>query len=137
MKIKSKSYHKSENTFRFLTFAERLANVNIDVIHRIDRTESYNEEVDTYFSEGLTKWRDLNLTEHFTTFPREVSNKSQSFNLLVFHQRSIVDSLKTHLSTKNSLACQSLLEYVPEITVCVCVYLRLQCEAEEDGTNYE
>ncbi|CAB1345772.1 unnamed protein product [Coregonus sp. 'balchen'] len=91
MKIKSKSsYHKSENTFRFLTFAERLANVNIDVIHRIDRTGSYDEEIDTYFSEGLTKWRDLNLTEHFTTFLREVSNKSQSFNLLVFHQSLVV-----------------------------------------------
>uniref|UniRef100_A0A8C7ULV4 UTP20 small subunit processome component n=1 Tax=Oncorhynchus mykiss TaxID=8022 RepID=A0A8C7ULV4_ONCMY len=116
MKIKSKSsYHKSENTFRFLTFAERLANVNIDVIHRIDRAGSYEEEVDTYFSEGLTKWRDLNLTEHFTTFLREVSNKSQSFNLLVFHQRSIVESLKTHLSTKNSLACQPLLDLVVQL----------------------
>ncbi|XP_029616907.1 small subunit processome component 20 homolog [Salmo trutta] len=116
MKIKSKSsYHKSENTFRFLTFAERLANVNIDVIHRIDRTGSYDEEVDTYFSEGLTKWRDLNLTEHFTTFLREVSNKSQSFNLLVFHQRSIVESLKTHLSTRNSLACQPLLDLVVQL----------------------
>ncbi|KAM9407228.1 small subunit processome component 20 homolog isoform 1-T1 [Salvelinus alpinus] len=116
MKIKSKSsYHKSENTFRFLTFAERLANVNIDVIHRIDRTGSYDEDVDTYFSEGLTKWRDLNLTEHFTTFLREVSNKSQSFNLLVFHQSSIVESLKTHLSTKNSLACQPLLDLVVQL----------------------
>lgn len=86
--------------FQFLTFAERLANVNIDVIHRIDRTGSYAEvcsacnlsrmtanlicdsrifmlwwlvwflmqEVETYFSEGLTKWRDLNLTEHFSTY---------------------------------------------------------------------
>uniref|UniRef100_A0A673WAK9 UTP20 small subunit processome component n=1 Tax=Salmo trutta TaxID=8032 RepID=A0A673WAK9_SALTR len=100
---------------QFLTFAERLANVNIDVIHRIDRTGSYDEEVDTYFSEGLTKWRDLNLTEHFTTFLREVSNKSQSFNLLVFHQRSIVESLKTHLSTRNSLACQPLLDLVVQL----------------------
>uniref|UniRef100_A0A3Q2Q9V5 UTP20 small subunit processome component n=1 Tax=Fundulus heteroclitus TaxID=8078 RepID=A0A3Q2Q9V5_FUNHE len=109
MKIKSKSsYHKSENTYRFLTFAERLGNVNIDVIHRIDRTGSYAEEVETYFSEGLTKWRDLNLTEHFT-FLKEVANKSQSFNMLVFHQASIVESLKTHLAVKNSLAYQPLL----------------------------
>uniref|UniRef100_A0A3B3UBG5 UTP20 small subunit processome component n=1 Tax=Poecilia latipinna TaxID=48699 RepID=A0A3B3UBG5_9TELE len=110
MKMKSKSsYHKSENTYRFLTFAERLANVNINVIHRIDRTGAYAEEVETYFSEGLTKWRDLNLTEHFATFLKEVSNKSQSFNMLVFHQKSIVESLKTHLAVKNSLAYQPLL----------------------------
>ncbi|XP_051247965.1 small subunit processome component 20 homolog isoform X2 [Dicentrarchus labrax] len=116
MKIKSKSsYHKSENTYRFLTFAERLANVNIDVIHRIDRTGSYAEEVETYFSEGLTKWRDLNLTLHFTTFLKEVSNKSQSFNMLVFHQTSIVESLKTHLAVKDSLAYQPLLDLVVQL----------------------
>ncbi|KAJ0012510.1 hypothetical protein NQD34_016844 [Periophthalmus magnuspinnatus] len=116
MKIKSKSsYHKSENTFRFLTFAERLANVNIDVIHRIDRTGCYAEEVETYFFEGLTKWRDLNLTEHFTTFLKEVTNKCQSFNLLVFHQKSIVNSLKTHLAIKNSLAFQPLLDLVVQL----------------------
>ncbi|XP_047431848.1 small subunit processome component 20 homolog isoform X2 [Mugil cephalus] len=116
MKIKSKSsYHKSENTYRFLTFAERLANVNIDVIHRIDRTGSYAEEVETYFSEGLTKWRDLNLTEHFTTFLKEVSNKSQSFNMLVFHQKSIVETLKKHLAVKNSLAYQPLLDLVVQL----------------------
>ncbi|XP_017285401.1 small subunit processome component 20 homolog isoform X2 [Kryptolebias marmoratus] len=116
MKIKCKSsYHKSENTHRFLTFAERLANVNIDVIHRVDRTGSYAEEVETYFSEGLTKWRDLNLTEHFTTFLKEVVNKSQSFNMLVFHQKSIVESLKTHLAVKDSLGLQPLLDLVVQL----------------------
>uniref|UniRef100_A0A3P8W978 UTP20 small subunit processome component n=1 Tax=Cynoglossus semilaevis TaxID=244447 RepID=A0A3P8W978_CYNSE len=109
MKLKSKSsYHKSENTYRFLTFAERLANVNIDVIHRIDRIGSFAEEVETYFFEGLTKWRDLNLTQQFT-FLKEVSNKSQSFNMLVFHQKSIVECLKTNLAVKDSLASQPLL----------------------------
>ncbi|KAM9701340.1 small subunit processome component 20 homolog, partial [Menidia menidia] len=116
MKIKSKSsYHRSENTFRFLTFSERLANVNIDVIHRIDRTGSYAEEVETYFSEGLTKWKDLNLTEHFTAFLRDVSNKSQSFHLLVFHQRAIVESLKAHLAVPGSLAYQPLLDLVVQL----------------------
>ncbi|KAL7370997.1 hypothetical protein ABVT39_016013 [Epinephelus coioides] len=116
MKIKSKSsYHKSENTYRFLTFAERLANVNIDVIHRIDRTGSYAEDVETYFCEGLTKWRDLNLTEHFTTFLKEVSNQSQSFNMLVFHQKTIVECLKKHLAVKDSLAYQPLLDLVVQL----------------------
>ncbi|KAM8908719.1 small subunit processome component 20 homolog isoform 2-T2 [Spinachia spinachia] len=116
MKIKSKSsYHKSENTYKFLTFAERLSHVKIDVIHRIDRTGSYAEEVETYFSEGLTKWRDLNLTEHFTTFLKEVSTHSQSFNMLVFHQKAIVASLKTHLAVKNSLAYEPLLDLVVQL----------------------
>lgn len=41
---------------------------------------------------------------------KEVSNKSQSFNMLVFHQKSIVESLKTHLAVRDSLAYQPLLE---------------------------
>ncbi|XP_061839511.2 small subunit processome component 20 homolog [Nerophis lumbriciformis] len=116
MKLKSKSSsHKSENTYRFLTFAERLSNVNIDVIHRIDRTGSYAEEVETHFFEGLTKWRDLNLTENFTTFFKEVFNKSQSFHMLVFHQKSIVECLKSHLSVKSNLAYQPLLDLVVQL----------------------
>ncbi|XP_075712813.1 small subunit processome component 20 homolog [Rhinoderma darwinii] len=114
MKTKS-SHHKAENTFKFLTFSERLANVNIDIIHRIDRTESYSEDVETYFYEGLQKWKDLNLTENFVTFYREVSSKCQSFHLLVYHQHAIVQSLKKHLQVKNSLAYQPLLDLVVQL----------------------
>ncbi|KAM4037263.1 small subunit processome component 20 homolog isoform 2-T2 [Anomaloglossus baeobatrachus] len=114
MKGKS-SHHKAENTYKFLTFSERLANVNIDIIHRIDRTESSSEEVETYFFEGLQKWKDLNLTESFVTFYREVCSKCQSFHLLVYHQNAIVQSLKTHLQVKNSLAYQPLLDLVVQL----------------------
>ncbi|XP_007893650.2 small subunit processome component 20 homolog [Callorhinchus milii] len=114
MKPKS-SNRKSENTFRFLTFSERLSNVNIDIIHRIDRTGSYNEEVETYFYEGLNKWRDLNCTGHFVTFYKEVYGKSQSFNQLVYYQNGLVESLKSHLQIKGSLAYQPLLDLVVQL----------------------
>ncbi|XDV24664.1 hypothetical protein PO909_028779 [Leuciscus waleckii] len=102
-------------SIKFATFSERLAKVNIDVIHRIDRTGSYAEEVETYFYEALIKWKDLNLTEHFMMFFREVSSKSQSFNMLVFHQNVIVESLKTHLAVKNNMAYQPLLDLVIQL----------------------
>ncbi|EHB06649.1 Small subunit processome component 20-like protein [Heterocephalus glaber] len=114
MKIKPVS-HKTENTYRFLTFAERLGNVNIDIIHRIDRTASYDEEVETYFFEGLLKWRELNLTEHFGKFYKEVIDKCQSFNQLVYHQNEIVQSLKTHLQVRNSFAHEPLLDLVVQL----------------------
>ncbi|XP_048213322.1 small subunit processome component 20 homolog [Perognathus longimembris pacificus] len=114
MKTKPVS-HKTENTHRFLTFAERLGNVNIDIIHRIDRTASYDEEVETYFFEGLLKWRELNLTEHFGKFYKEVIDKCQSFNQLVYHQNEIVQSLKTHLQVRNSFAYQPLLDLVVQL----------------------
>ncbi|XP_064011087.1 small subunit processome component 20 homolog [Pogoniulus pusillus] len=107
--------HQSGNTHRFLTFSERLSNVNIDIIHRIDRTGSYAEEVETYFSEGLRKWRELNLTQHFVQFYCEVANKCQSFNQLVYYQNTIVQSLKTHLQVEGSLAYQPLLDLVVQL----------------------
>uniref|UniRef100_A0A4W3ITH8 UTP20 small subunit processome component n=1 Tax=Callorhinchus milii TaxID=7868 RepID=A0A4W3ITH8_CALMI len=106
---------KSLPTRPFLTFSERLSNVNIDIIHRIDRTGSYNEEVETYFYEGLNKWRDLNCTGHFVTFYKEVYGKSQSFNQLVYYQNGLVESLKSHLQIKGSLAYQPLLDLVVQL----------------------
>ncbi|XP_008939761.1 PREDICTED: small subunit processome component 20 homolog, partial [Merops nubicus] len=99
----------------FLTFSERLSNVNIDVIHRIDRTGSYAEEVETYFFEGLRKWRELNLSQHFMQFYSEVANKCQSFNQLVYYQNAIVLSLKMHLQVEGSLAYQPLLDLVVQL----------------------
>ncbi|KAJ7422794.1 Small subunit processome component 20 like protein [Pitangus sulphuratus] len=130
--MKSKpSAHKSGNTHRFLTFSERLSNINIDIIHRIDRTGSYAEdtfirvgsyssslfwqEVETYFFEGLRKWKELNLTQHFVQFYNEVANKCQSFHQLVYYQSAIVQSLKTHLQVEGSLAYQPLLNLVVQL----------------------
>ncbi|KFP79677.1 Small subunit processome component 20, partial [Acanthisitta chloris] len=100
---------------QFLTFSERLSNINIDIIHRIDRTGSYAEEVETYFFEGLRKWKELNLTQHFVQFYNEVANKCQSFNQLVYYQSAIVQSLKTHLQVEGSLAYQPLLNLVVQL----------------------
>lgn len=58
--VQTKSrHHKTENTHRFLTLAERLANLNIDVVKRINR---YNLKPEVY---NLTKFnlpdKNLNL----------------------------------------------------------------------------
>ncbi|KAG2460222.1 UTP20 protein, partial [Polypterus senegalus] len=49
------------------------------------------------------------------TFFKEVVTKCQSFNQLVFHQNAIVESLKTHLQVKRSLAYQPLLDLVVQL----------------------
>jgi hypothetical protein len=41
---------------------------------------------------------------------RDLFNQCQTFNLLVFHQKAVVASLKAHLAVKNSMAYQPLLE---------------------------
>lgn len=40
------------------------------------------QEVETFFSEGLTKWRDLNLTEHFSVYTNSMSFLSSHSHLM-------------------------------------------------------
>lgn len=39
------------------------------------------QEVETYFSEGLTKWRDLNLTENFSMYKQHNLLYSSLFSI--------------------------------------------------------
>ncbi|CAN8022523.1 unnamed protein product [Ixodes persulcatus] len=58
--------HKSENTFRFQTFSERLSSINVDVIHRVAlRRGNTPFESETFFEEALNKWAELNCTQDF------------------------------------------------------------------------
>lgn len=56
--------------------------------------------------------------------------------MLVFHQKAIVESLKTHLSVKDSLAYQPLLEWV----FCICMLFlpvtQICCTAASSYNNY-
>ena len=60
------------------------------------------------------EWCDRKVELFFSPYPgkfyKEVIEKCQSFNQLVYHQNEIVQSLKTHLQIKNSYAYQPLLE---------------------------
>ncbi|XP_071941723.1 small subunit processome component 20 homolog [Antedon mediterranea] len=109
------SYHKNENRFKFETFSERLAKVNIDVIRHGSRTQQLPEDADSFFAEGLAKWSELNCTQHYGAFTAEVNKQVQSYAQLVHHEDNIVKALKKHLQIKNSLAYQPLLDLVVQL----------------------
>ena len=87
MKGKS-SHHRTENTFRFKSFADRLADINIDVVHRISRPGSDldPDSAATHFFDGLQKWSDLNCTETFSSFSKEVGKWTETLPMLLHHQ---------------------------------------------------
>uniref|UniRef100_UPI00359014F6 small subunit processome component 20 homolog n=1 Tax=Myxine glutinosa TaxID=7769 RepID=UPI00359014F6 len=111
----ARRHRKSHNKYHFQTFSERLANVNIDVIHRIDRVGIQPEDVETYFSEGVQKWREMHCTEHYDIFLNEVSGLVQTFPQLVHHQDTIVQSLQNHLLVPSSTALEPLLDLVVQL----------------------
>ncbi|XP_046556646.1 LOW QUALITY PROTEIN: small subunit processome component 20 homolog [Haliotis rubra] len=109
------SHHQSENDFRFQTFAERIAAVNIDVIHKIKHHDDDVEEQSTYFGEALLSWSDMNCTEHFNNFQQEISEKVHTFPQLVHNEESIVEALKKHLLIPNTMAYEPLLDLVVQL----------------------
>ncbi|CAL1546803.1 unnamed protein product [Lymnaea stagnalis] len=102
------SRHKAQNVHHFVPFSERISNVNIDVIHQIRRIDDETEG--TLFGECITKWTELDLTDHFSNFRREIVGQVQTYEQLVHHKEEIILALKTHLNVQNSLALNALLE---------------------------
>eukprot|EP00058_Branchiostoma_floridae_P003903 XP_002589391.1 hypothetical protein BRAFLDRAFT_77833 [Branchiostoma floridae] len=76
---------RPENRHRFKTFSERLSEVNIDVVHRISRVRD-TQDIDTYFGEGVQKWKELNCTQHFSQFHKEVCQKCSNYTQVVHHE---------------------------------------------------
>ncbi|XP_005089362.1 small subunit processome component 20 homolog isoform X2 [Aplysia californica] len=109
------SKHKTQNVHHFISFSERISNVNVDVIHLIRKVHDDQGEAGTYFGEALSKWTDLDLTDHFTSFRREISGQVQTFEQLVHHKEEIISSLKSHLAVKNSLALNALLDLLVQL----------------------
>ncbi|KAK3098421.1 hypothetical protein FSP39_019304 [Pinctada imbricata] len=99
----------------FQSFSERIANVNIDVIHKIKQYDDTPEESGTHFGEALDQWIELNCTEHFTNFRHEISDQVQSFTQLVHHENEIVKALHKHLRVPQSLAYEPLLDLLVQL----------------------
>ncbi|XP_053397711.1 small subunit processome component 20 homolog [Mercenaria mercenaria] len=108
-------HHKKENTFRFQTFSERITNINIDVIHQIRHHDDTPEETLSYFGEALHKQSELNCTDHFAHFKKEISDQVQTFAQLVYHEENIVSALKKHLVVANSMALPALLDLLVQL----------------------
>ncbi|XP_076826155.1 small subunit processome component 20 homolog isoform X2 [Clavelina lepadiformis] len=103
--------HKEKNQFRFKTFSERIALVNVDGIHRIRRREDVDEEEDfSEFLEAMKKWRDLDLSAHFVAFRKEVSSKCKTYKMIIHYKDDLIQALQHHLQVSDSLAYHGLLE---------------------------
>lgn len=105
--------HKERNTIRFLPFADRIANVNVDVIHRIGHRneESTEDDIDSYFYQAIEKWNDMNCSQGWSEFRSEVKDVQTLAQLVLLRDR-VVASLLNHLDRKDPLTVQSLLDVV-------------------------
>ncbi|XP_066256541.1 small subunit processome component 20 homolog [Euwallacea similis] len=113
MKNKS-SKHKDANTFKFIPFAERISNIDIDIFHKVNHEyEDQAEEGESYFYQSIQKWNVLNLTEGYSRFKRDI--KAQSLITLpqvLLEKDQIVKVLLNYLKEKDPLYLQPILDIV-------------------------
>ncbi|XP_047005132.1 small subunit processome component 20 homolog [Schistocerca americana] len=103
--------HKERNTFKFQPFSERIANIDIDVFHRVRHKFEDADEDDTYMHQCLQKWNVLNLTDSYDNFKRELPNV-QTLPLILNQKEVIVAVILKHLAAKDPLSLQPILELV-------------------------
>ncbi|GAB1607823.1 small subunit processome component 20 homolog [Argonauta hians] len=109
------SRHQSQNKFKFKKFSDRVAEVKIDVVHKIRRTTDDTEEYETYFQTAIIKWTSLNHTNDYKTFTAEIAGQSRTLVQLVHHQAKVVSIVLQHLSKPDSMAYEALLDLVVQL----------------------
>ncbi|KAJ3068043.1 U3 snoRNP protein, partial [Rhizoclosmatium hyalinum] len=105
------------NRYKFQTFTDRLKTIKIDPIHRVIANNvgihaSNSDAVECFFVDGISHWQDLNMTAEFTAFRREVYHKAQSLELVLYHQKEIVELIIKYLEIPKSGAAEPLLNLV-------------------------
>ena len=103
----------STRKHRFESFNQRVAKLNIDPIRRRRRNEVEEEDLQvsaSYFRVSLDRWRDLNLSENFTSFIREVDPICSSLPQLLHYKNRIFDILSSYIERRDSLSLEPLLD---------------------------
>jgi U3 small nucleolar RNA-associated protein 20 len=97
-------------SLQFQPFSERIANIDVDVFHRVrHKNEDDPEGSETYFRAALEKWGDLNLTESFEAFRKEIP-ATHTLHLVLQQKDDIVAVLIKYIKLKNPLCLQPILE---------------------------
>ncbi|KAI9336805.1 armadillo-type protein [Obelidium mucronatum] len=69
--------------------------------------------VECFFVDGIAHWADLNMTKEFSAFRREVYNKAQSLEQILYHQKDIVALIIKYIEIPNGGAAEPLLKFDP------------------------
>ena len=97
---------------RFESFNQRIAQLDIDPIRRTRHQHVQNDDLSTtasFFKSSLSSWKDLNLSENFTSFAREVEPLCDSLAQLLHYNQKIMDTLVKYIERTDSLSLEPLL----------------------------
>lgn len=103
----------STRKHRFESFNQRISKLNIDPIRRSRRNEVEADELTesvSFFKASLDRWKDLNLSETFTSFVREVEPICNSFAQILHYNQRVFDILVNYIEKRDPLSLEPLLD---------------------------
>lgn len=112
---KTKGGTASSRKHHFESFSQRIAKLNIDPVRRIRRPTVDDADITTtfsYFKTSFDEWKDLNLSEGFTGFAREVAPLCESLPQILHHDNRIMDMLVAYIETGDTWSLEPLLSLV-------------------------
>ncbi|ORY12603.1 U3 snoRNP protein Utp20 [Clohesyomyces aquaticus] len=107
-----KSGTVSSRNHRFEPFSQRISKLKIEPIRRGRSTILDDAELDTAFSHfknSLTEWRELNLSENFAKFARQVAPLCESLPQILHHNSRILDLLVEYIEKGDAYSAEPLL----------------------------
>lgn len=103
----------STRKHHFQSFNQRIAKLSIDPIRRnrsVDLDLIESSESHSYFKATLERWKDLNLSEDFVGFVRDVRPMCDSLPQIVHHEKDVMNILLRHIENRDLLSLEPLLD---------------------------
>lgn len=95
---------------RFESFNQRVAKLNIDPLRRTRDHDVDINDTTSYLQTGLAKWKEMNLSENFTNFVRELAPLCDSLAHVLHHHKNIMTMLATYIGKRDALSLEPLLD---------------------------
>lgn len=105
----------SSRKHHFESFTQRIAKLNIDPVRRATRRELDEHDLSqtsSYLKNSFEEWKDLNLSENFHAFSRELDPLCESLPQILYHDDHIMDLLIRYIEKKDALSLEPLLSLV-------------------------
>ncbi|KAG7842237.1 hypothetical protein KL942_000975 [Ogataea angusta] len=103
----------SGRRFAFTSFKDRVDSIQIDPILQLNKKAFHEAEI-SHFLSTLEHWREVNLSKSFTELVEVLEPLCLSLPQLLYHQKTIFESLKNTLLLNDRLSLQPTLELLTQ-----------------------
>ena len=107
----------SKRKHRFESFNQRIAKLSVDPVRRPRQHEIDEDDLSisqSFLKASLDRWRELNLSENFTFFIKEVDPICNNLAQIIHYNQHIFEILTRYISMRDALSLEPLLDLLSQ-----------------------